>query len=797
MRFILLAFLLLGNVSAWATDYKKITNVADIEVGKNYLIVYEDGTTAYVMGAVDKNYMGAVQTTIQDGVLTLLETANVITLGGDKVGYTLKTTLNGNYLYYGGSGTNLGTNATIDNKTKWTITFDNGFAKICNVNKTDRYVKNYLSNHTFRGYTATNGEWVTLYKEVGNATSITASDVEYAADIISGEIPYTINNPVEGTNFTVSTTATDWISDIEIAADKVTFKMLENEATESREGIITLKYGEGVTKEVKVTQLAAVAKRKVTIETPENGTLKMYRDGKEVVSGSLIPQGTELTAEPVADDGYKFRNWQAVDGSTHTYDKNFTYTVGEKDVTFKANFDKIVYNTITWSVNGVKTTETVEQEQTITFDNKPAGIPEGYVFTGWYGDEYFNTTTAPTYVTSATATADVTYYAVFAKSSGGSGAETTVELTNEQIKKASDDDKSQRTTYKERDINGWTGKYGLPLNNGTYSLLINRSTDSSKGAYNSHLATPECPAPIKSITIKTNNGTAVGRTVYLCSTNDVGAADVSSATYGSATLGEKNGSVTIPVVGETKQLYIYSSATFYIESIQLTYGENVTYSDFRTSITAPTTATITIAEACTDGEMYYGTYSNSKAFVVSNDIIVSEITVKSDKLVVESYNTGAVVPANTGVMVSSLTAGDHEVTLSEEAGESVLKGENLLRPTGDAGISADDMTTNAPDCKYYRLTMHNGITLGYFWGAAEGAAFDVVASKAYLAVPAVQAAKISGFMIDGGTPTGIESIENDNAAGGKRTIYNLQGQRVSENVAKGIYIVNGKKVIIK
>ena len=472
-----------------------------------------------------------------------------------------------------------------------------------------------------------------------------------------------------------------------------------------------------------------------------------------------------------------------------------TYGSVTKNVTVTQKAPVIKYN-ITWSVNGVKTTELVEQGMPITFDNSPEGIPADYVFTGWYGGEYFNETKAPElYVSSATATADVTYYAVFAKKSGG-GTQTTIELTNDQIKAASDKDKSDRG-YKEREIDGWKGKYGLPLNKTIYSLLINRNTSATANAHNSHVETPECAEPIKSITINTTNNTAAGRIIYLCSSNTVGAANADDATYGSGTLEEQNGSVTIPVKGETTKLYIYSSATLYIQSIQLTYGEGATYSDFRTSLAdVPATATITLSEKCTDGEMYYGTYSSTKPFVVSDDIIVSEISVIDNQLYVEGYASGAVVPANTGVMVSSTTYGDHKIAFSEKAGESVLGEGNMLRPTGDVGITATEMAAKDAACKFYRLTMHKGETLGYFYGAAEGAAFNLAADKAYLAVPEAITAKVLGFVI-GGDVTGIGAVADNGNAADRRTVYNLQGQRVNGKLAKGVYIVNGKKVIIK
>lgn len=207
--------------------------------------------------------------------------------------------------------------------------------------------------------------------------------------------------------------------------------------------------------------------------------------------------------------------------------------------------------------------------------------------------------------------------------------------------------------------------------------------------------------------------------------------------------------------------------------------------------------TVTLAAACTDGVNCYGTYSYESAFVVPSDLTVSEIKVVDGKLTVGNYSTGDVVPANTGVMISSSTAGDHSVTLTSAAGSSVFGSENMLRPTG-SGITAEAMAAADGGCKYYRLTMHNGTTLGYYWGAADGAAFALGANKAYLAVPTASA-RLTGFDMADSETTDIRvkgRVKSDKLA--TATIFDLQGRRVADSsLKKGLYIVNGKKYIIK
>ena len=212
-----------------------------------------------------------------------------------------------------------------------------------------------------------------------------------------------------------------------------------------------------------------------------------------------------------------------------------------------------------------------------------------------------------------------------------------------------------------------------------------------------------------------------------------------------------------------------------------------------------TTAKITLNAACTDGEKYYGTYSSSKAFVVPSGLTVSEIKIVEGKLDITNYNTDDIVPANTGVMVSSTTSGNHTITLSDEAGTSVLGANNMLKPSGDAGITADGMAAAASGCKYYRLTMHNAASnppgeIGFWWGAENGAAFALSANKAYLAVPTGGSGAPNLLWFDNGS-TGVDEVRGkmEEVRG---DFFDLQGRKVA-NPTKGLYIVDGKKVVVK
>ena len=260
---------------------------------------------------------------------------------------------------------------------------------------------------------------------------------------------------------------------------------------------------------------------------------------------------------------------------------------------------------------------------------------------------------------------------------------------------------------------------------------------------------------------------------------------------------DKNGVATIIAKGANSRNWIrYNSDNTRFSC----YGESNTQADVylfeKAGDTGCQEVNVTIADACTDGAKYYATYSSPFGFIIPEGLIVEEVGISKGKLDVQAYGAGARVPANTGVLISSSTAGSKTLTLA--GGGTSVKGEdNRLRATG-TGIDADGMSTAAPGCKYYRQTMHNPAAenkIGFWWGAPDGAAFDVVANKAYLAVPDGATAR-SGFNLFGDDDTtGIEELKNSKTEELK-SYYNLNGQRIA-NPSKGLYIVNGKKVIIK
>ena len=139
-----------------------------------------------------------------------------------------------------------------------------------------------------------------------------------------------------------------------------------------------------------------------------------------------------------------------------------------------------------------------------------------------------------------------------------------------------------------------------------------------------------------------------------------------------------------------------------------------------------------------------------------------------------------VLPANSGVIVEA-TAGEYtfEVTDATADVESNLSG----------SVNNEYVTKEA-----YVLSMVDG-EVGLYKAQMAGGVFLNNANKAYLPVSALPAAVqgANGFKFRFET-TGVEQVE---VAKGVKAIYDLSGRKVNDMKAPGLYIVNGKKVLVK
>ena len=194
-----------------------------------------------------------------------------------------------------------------------------------------------------------------------------------------------------------------------------------------------------------------------------------------------------------------------------------------------------------------------------------------------------------------------------------------------------------------------------------------------------------------------------------------------------------------------------SSNTFYFDEIQLLVNR------------APKEFSVTTAE--------WGTYSFDNPVSFGGDVKAYPATYDAGVVTLHPVTTLAV---NTGVIVNA-DAGDYNASVIPDA--SVVAEENDLK------VSNGSVTGNGT---IFALGKKNGV-VGFAKVKTDVA---VPAGKAYLVIPAA-GREFLGF---GEDATGVETLKQEVKAGNQ--YFNLAGQRVAQPT-KGLYIVNGKKVIVK
>ena len=186
----------------------------------------------------------------------------------------------------------------------------------------------------------------------------------------------------------------------------------------------------------------------------------------------------------------------------------------------------------------------------------------------------------------------------------------------------------------------------------------------------------------------------------------------------------------------------------------------------------------------------YATYFNStKAYTLPAGV-KGHIWDLSNALV-NTYAPGSVVPANEALVIEA-AEGNYALMFTTTEQQPVVN--NTLKGTDEATDLTDDS-----NYYYYGLSLNASSELssvGFYWMNNTGAAFTNGAHKAYLKLDKSifsPSMSMSGFPFNS-SATGIDHIAT--GADTTKSVYDLSGRRVNKAI-KGIYIVNGKKVLVK
>ena len=187
-------------------------------------------------------------------------------------------------------------------------------------------------------------------------------------------------------------------------------------------------------------------------------------------------------------------------------------------------------------------------------------------------------------------------------------------------------------------------------------------------------------------------------------------------------------------------------------------------------------------------------YSSQFSYVLPNGLSAQVVTKASNgKLTYRTIadgNTAGIVPKGTAVILASQGGRVGIYTLTPTLNDTSYSGTNLLQ-------GSDEITTTTGNGYHYKLSFGKTGTIwdnvfGWYWGAQNGAPFQIEGNKAWLVVPS-GSTRAEAFAIDGDA-TEIKGIEPDESS---EVYYDIQGRRVSTPTNRGLYIKNGKKVVIK
>ena len=176
---------------------------------------------------------------------------------------------------------------------------------------------------------------------------------------------------------------------------------------------------------------------------------------------------------------------------------------------------------------------------------------------------------------------------------------------------------------------------------------------------------------------------------------------------------------------------------------------------------------------------------------LSAQVVTNVSNKKLSYKTIANGNAGGIVPKGTAVMLVSDERRSGTFALTATAGNNPYSGTNLLH-------GSDVSTTTTGNGYHYKLSYGKTGTswdnvFGWYWGAQDGAPFQIESNKAWLVVPASAITRASGGYTVEGDATDVIDIEPVEE---QDVYYDLQGRRIN-SPTRGIYIKNDKKVLIK
>lgn len=190
----------------------------------------------------------------------------------------------------------------------------------------------------------------------------------------------------------------------------------------------------------------------------------------------------------------------------------------------------------------------------------------------------------------------------------------------------------------------------------------------------------------------------------------------------------------------------------------------------------------------TSQEYSYSMPKGCQGFVVTKENDGIKLT--------EKYKPGDAVPAKTPLLIK---AAPDTYTIYQTSRKAVAptEGENLLRGEFDAEGNITYGLDNKDNYYYYKLTTKDKANFGFYFGAEYGRPFKMSnTSRAYLVLPREQSSSVKSLVLDDAILETAVSLPTESKPTDGHT-YDLSGRLCQGKLVPGIYIQNGRKIVVR
>lgn len=163
----------------------------------------------------------------------------------------------------------------------------------------------------------------------------------------------------------------------------------------------------------------------------------------------------------------------------------------------------------------------------------------------------------------------------------------------------------------------------------------------------------------------------------------------------------------------------------------------------------------------------------------------------------EKYKSGDAVPAKTPLLIKA-EPGTYSIYQTVRIAVAPAEGENLLRGDFDAEGNITYGKNKDNYYYYYKLTTNKDkANFGFYFGAEYGGPFKMSnTSRAYLVLPREQSSSVKSLVLDDAILETAVSLPTESKPTDGHT-YDLSGRLCQGKLVPGIYIQNGRKIVVR